>query len=490
MAFNKKLRYYKLPLLLITIIAIGTGILDYFTPLMGDDLSKWMAMGGESEQFSLRKAISFLAANYFGCNGRIFDAVGPVLFTVLPKAVFACLIGVMTGWFFIAIAMAAGIFKAHERTIACGFITITLFSLPWWDSMFMRVCHYNYIWSSAFALYYIYFWFHGFMPKRFGHLILFSFGLLTGCFHEQTGISLCCVFTLMLIISRCQKWKLSMYIGLLFGTFLTVASPGFWRRNSSIITDSERIELIFTTVPWVVILIFITLYIVLRRNKYMNVVKTPEYITYLCTALLTSAIAIYSTVPGRTGWLAECLALVALYKLIIYTRVKIIQFFRILINSLCFIIIIIHFSVSVFWQLKMSQEYDRAMTEYQNSRNGIVRMSYTSRMDVSPLTLYRVKGLPDGDDTYILSLWERFFNPHKPLVLIDPTFNVSDSVPYPCFKVYNSIQDTITICVSPFDKQKNVVTEFEEDSTKLYLIQPLIIDPGDHWHTVDDKIQI
>lgn len=255
------------PLSLIIIIAIGTGVLDYFTPLMGDDMSKWLAMGGDDSAFPDRRAISFLAAQYFGCNGRIFDALGPLITNLLPHVLASALIGFMTGLFFYALCLSAGVLREGRATLACGLIAVALFTLPWWDSMFMRVCHFNYIWATTFALFFVHAWFSELNPGKWTLFGLFILGGMAGCFHEQIGVAMTAYFGLYVIIKRCWDWHLVPFAGLCIGTLLTIASPAIWIRNSEFIQDATRVEMLYTTLPWVIIALVVIAIISLTHNK-------------------------------------------------------------------------------------------------------------------------------------------------------------------------------------------------------------------------------
>ena len=115
----KKLTDCRTPLGLIVIIALATALLDYFTPLMGDDMAKWTAMGADrTESFPERQAISFIGAQYFGCNGRVFDAFGPLIVNLLPPVLASALMGLMTGLFFYVMCLAADVFRPGRVTLA------------------------------------------------------------------------------------------------------------------------------------------------------------------------------------------------------------------------------------------------------------------------------------------------------------------------------------------------------------------------------------
>lgn len=475
---KKSLRLNIAPLCLILLIALATGVLDFFTPLMGDDMGKWLEMGGDSESFPDRRAISFLGAQYFNCNGRVFDALGPLLTNVLPRFAASALMGLMTGFFFYCLCLVAGLLRSARSRVACGILTVSLLVLPWWDSMFMRVCHFNYVWAAAFVLLFVYKWFQ----EDANRYLLFILGALAGCFHEQNAVSLVAVFGIYMLITRSFRRYLLPYAGLCLGSVITVATPAIWHRNSEFIADGSPIEMLWTTFPVLIFVIILTLILLLTRNRLFSVVRSDKYIVLLAIAVVSSLISCYSTIPGRTGWLAESCALALLGLLCGEMKVSVSPTVGRLFVGLCFLIVATHFAVSIYWQKKMYDEYSRAVELYQASADGVVRMDYTSRLEVSPLTLYRVKGLPDGDDRYLHSVFSGYYGPEKQLILIDSQFEVTESLPEDVRLVYNSISDTIMISGNGMER---VITPFVEGTETRYLIEPLVVDPGDNWHKVE-----
>lgn len=466
------------PFCLILLTAIATGVLDYFTPMMGDDMSKWLDMGGDSESFPDRRLVSFLGAQYFGCNGRVFDALGPVITNLLPRCLTSALIGLMTGFFFLCLCLAAGVMKPGRAASACVLTVVSLLVLPWWDSMFMRVCHFNYVWASAFVLLFIYKWFREDTNKY----LLFILGALAGCFHEQNGFSLVLVFGLYIILTRGYKRYLFPYLGLCLGALITVATPAIWNRNAEFIADGSRLEMLWTTFPLLLFLVFLTVVIFLKGGRLSAIVRSGKYLVLLFVAVVSSVVALYSTIPGRTGWLAESCSLAALGFLCTASNLKITRAWAVAFISMCFLIVATHFAVSIYWQKKMYGEYQQAVELYRASGSGVVYMDYTSRMEVSPLTLYRVKGLPDGDDIYLLNVFRRYYGPEKPLTLIDSEFEVADSLPGDVRLLSNCVSDTIMVIGSGSER---VVTPFVDDAITRYVIEPLTVDPGDKWHKVE-----
>ncbi len=474
------------PLSLILIIAVGTGLLDWFTPMMGDDLSKWIAMGASGDSFPDRQVLSFLAGHYFGCNGRVFDALGPLITNLLPSPLDSILMGVMCGLFFYLLCLSAKVFEYGRNTLACGLVTVALFTLPWWDSMFHRVCNFNYVWGTAFALLYVRTYFRYLDPGRYSWIWLFILGGVAGCFHEQISVAMVAYFGLDIIFRKRRDWHLVLFGGLCAGTLITVCTPNMWLRNAQFVADSPRSELLFNTLPLVIVLLAVLLIMLLKPSRRPSLTRmlAGEFGAYLAIALLTAAVALYSTIPGRTGWLPESFSLVCLTLLCEKSKTHLKRGVAGILIALCFVAVILHFGVSVFWQRKMQMEYAQAIELFNRSEDGVVRMDVTDRYDVPFLTLFRVKGLPDADDTHLQTVFDRYYGHGKKLLLLDDRSEVMKSMPAHTSRIYNMISDTLTVTPSS-DGDWNVITPFEERGETFYRVSPFVRDPGDHWHKAD-----
>ncbi|MDE6265774.1 MAG: hypothetical protein K2M07_00290 [Muribaculaceae bacterium] len=473
------------PYILILFITIGSFMLDSFTPMMGDDMSKWIDMGGPSDCFLDHHALSFLAGHYMGCNGRIFDGLGPLLLNLLPGFVASVLIGLMNGLFFYAMTRSAGVMK--RGAFASLLITVALFTLPWWDSMFLRVCQINYLWGTIFALLFVKVWFSDIQRGKLMYAGLFILGTLAGCFHEQIGVAMTAYFGIRILLTRCRDIRLWMFAGLCSGTLLTLASPAIWQRNTVFLADYSRLGIVLNTLPWVAVLFIITLTLALIpvTRKLLNPLLKSEFGAYLIIALFCSAITIYSTTPGRTGWLPESFSLVALVILLTSFGWHISRIQQIIFTGICLIAVSAHFYTSVKCQYQMWNEYNEAVDNYRHSTDGNVRMmSYTQRTDVPILTLYRVKGLPDSDDIYLKRIFNQYYGKgmSKPLTLIETHTEISDTLPEPFTLIYNSVPDTIMVMDTP--EGRKVITPFQENGSQKYLLERMVVDPGDNWHSV------
>lgn len=499
-------RYNLLLLLLpIVIIGIGSGLLDYFTPAMGDDLAKWNALGLGSYTHPDRSTISFLAAQYFDCNGRIFDGLGPALTYLLPRDIAAALMGTMTAVYFAFLAAAAGLWHRKRVAAADAIILIALLTLPWWDYMSLRVCQFNYLWSTAFALATVYFYFRTDIRNNFCNLsALLICGGLAAASHEQTGIALSAVFlplSFSLLLNRSlAKTRASIAIGVALGTIFSISSPALWNRNAEFVRDADTGELLIGTLPFTLLLLIIIIGMSLTRTgrTKLRQLAATSWSAYVAIAVISGLIAVYSTTPGRTGWLPESMAMVALAIMLLDFRRRLSSIWTSVLCISALSLITAHYVVAIKWQYRVGREYNEVIEMYRTSTDGIVYLDATRDTDVPKIALGRVKAVPDADDLYLLEVIRSSYKQNHPLTILPEAFkgqlnSFSDSLTITGYTLYRQAPMTVWF-TNPAGNRLSLTADSRvlslikaPDGSDIYLASPLIIDPGDHWRPISKQ---
>lgn len=485
------------------IVAVGSGLLDYFLPAMGDDLMFWNYLGLEEFTAPNRRTVSFILAHIVGCNGRLFDYMGPVVTNLLPRPVASALIGAMAALFFYSIIRAARVPSTGRTAFSMILLTLTLALMPWWDSMYLRVCQFNYLWTSAFCLLFFYYFFTpvnsvGHSPAKNAGLV--ALGFFAGASHEQAAVTLCVTFSLWALYRRHYRTLTSRQKGLLAGlgagTLLAVGSPALWNRAA---TGSESMapwQLMVITFPILVLLVGVMLGMLTTRSSRNRLRKLLESDAGLmfCAAVISAAIGLYSGIPGRTGMLSEALALSVLARMALGIPLHISHPTAAAASIAALALITAHFSVAVASQRRMGKEYDSIVRLYQQSADGIVYENFTGRFDVSPFTLYRVKGAPDADDYWNLhAINTAYGSPGKnqpvvlPTALKDKLEQISDSVAAEGVTVYTSKPEGITVTLNdlilqhyPGSTPRAIVRTTMSNGREIWVATPWMCDPGDY----------
>ncbi|MDE6802833.1 MAG: hypothetical protein K2J06_08710, partial [Muribaculaceae bacterium] len=452
-----------------------------------------------------RSTISFLAAQYIDCNGRILDGLGPAILYLLPKGVASAIMGLMTACYFALLAAAAGLWHRNRVAAADALILVALLSLPWWDYMLLRVCQLNYLWGTTFALATV------MLYSRKGKksstwtiigLLLCSF--LAGASHEQIGVAMSAVLLPLsfhrLLHRDITRNQTAILIGLSLGTLFAISSPALWRRNSSLTADATIGELLITTLPITLLLIAVCIGCMFTSSgrTRLKALAHSSWGVYTLISVIAAIIAIYSTTPGRTGWLSESMALVALARMLFDFRYKLSTLFTSILCVTALTIIAAHYVVAIKWQNKVGQEYREVVESYTKSADGLVFKDFTLDTDIPTIALGRVKGVPDADDIYLLKVIATAYGHGHPLVILPDAFSdslesVADSLSAGGYTIYSSRPETRTL-VNPHNAKLTissdgrVITTVRLPSGKtLFLASPFIIDPGDHWHNTLEK---
>lgn len=484
----------------LAIIVIGSALLDYFLPAMGDDLIFWNALGLDSYTCPDRQTLSFILAHIFGCNGRLFDYVGPVIINLLPRAIASAIMGLMAGLFYYSILYACRLPRRGYQTMSLSVMAITLATMPWWDGMYLRVCQFNYSWGATFCLLFIGVFFRDpHMKSRLKLSALFLSGILAGASHEQTGVSMCGAFFIWLMtsghyrhLSADRRYMLS---GLLAGTLLTVSAPGIWLRAAQNHVGQALPQLIFTTLPILLLLLAVISVCMLTRSgrRYLRTLISGEWGVTVYAAVFAGIIAIMSGIPGRTGLFTEAASIVALTRMALDIRLHLPRRAAAVASVLMIALIGGHFSISVIAQHQLMSEFDDVREAYIESPDGVVYYDFTGRYDVSPLTLFRVKGVADADDYWNLhALQEAYGDSIKVPAMLPASFRgrletMTDSVSDGTVTVYTSKPEHVVITLDdavlqyyPGESARTITAAHLADGRDIWIAAPLVRDPGDY----------
>ncbi len=500
-AIMKKILQNPVVAAVLAIIAIGSALLDYYLPAMGDDLAFWHFLGLEDYTAPDRRTISFILAHIFGCNGRLFDYMGPVVINLLPRAMAAALMGGMAALFFFSIWWAVDVPQRRHTAFSVVLLTSVLAIMPWWDGMFLRVCQFNYLWGTAFCILFIAIFFA--KPSgRDSRAALWGVALLgvfAGAAHEQTGVAMSATFICWALAGRRYRTltlrRKVMLAALFAGTFLTVAAPAIWHRAAQDSVHQPIVPLLVTTLPLYLILMSVTAVCMCTRRSRAFIIglASTSWSIYVSAGFIAGIIAVLSGIPGRTGMFTEACAAVALARMCMDVRCHIGKIPAALITIVCIALITAHFTVSVRYQSRMYGEAEAVKREYIASSDGIVFYDFTSRCDVPLLTLNRVKGVADADDLWLLQVMRDAYKPggNIPVVLPESmagfASHLTDSVSDGRNTVYTSRPDNVVITQDglplqyyPGPAPRFVTQTTLADGRDVWIATPRVRDPGDY----------
>lgn len=484
-------RIVMLTLLFITICA---ATLDYYLPAMGDDLSFWNFLGLDSYKYPSIKTLKFIAAHILGCNARIFDYMGPAVINLLPRFVAAIVMGGMMGLFFYTMLLSLKLPKNQNYiSFTLFFIATTIAVMPWWDCMWLRVCQFNYNWATTFCLLFVYYFFG--QRKQFGKFglfLLFVLGVCSGGSHEQMGLSMCGAFFCSMVFNKrykiLDKFQKVMLSGLLFGALLPFTSPFLWTRIGFETTPYDILRLILNTLPVYIILLLTTMCLSVGKKGRVLLKKSLDshYMTLFLAASFAAAIAIWSNIPGRTGWFTESCALILLGRFVIISGAHTNKAVGTLAEIAALLFIIAHYSFSIQAKRTAYKQYKEVIELYIASDDGVVYYDYTGRYDFPTITLNNIKGVPDADDSNNRNVIKNVYGKENKTLIIIPSDFASklplagDSLTINGTTVYRNLPADIyfsgdSLMLQHRDSGERII----EKMPGSWLATKLVLDPGD-----------
>lgn len=462
--------------IVVVFIAIACGVLDYFLPAMGDDLVFWNELGLDNYRYPDYSTFKFAASHYLGTNGRMFDWLGPVVINLLPRFFAAVMMGGMMGLYFWVMLLNLNPARPNHNCFYIVFIAIVVAVMPWWDSMWLRVCQFNYVWGTIFDLLFIYLFFKPY--NRTWKVWLFLLGWCAGAAHEQTGLAMTVAFGAWCLargnFKSMEKRRWTMLAGLILGALSTVATPSIWCRAAVDTVHDNVIHLVLTTLPVYILLLVVLIVMVLSKAGRKRLIDffTPAAKIMLLAATVSALIAVMSGIPGRTGWFSESVSIVMLANIVLTLNNTTRRVIAIISAVVAVQFILFHYAYSIYWQSRVYKEVEDVKTLYKDSDNGVVYYDFTGRYDTPIITLSRVKGVPDADDWWLATVLQRVYgSPLKEFVVLPAAM---EGVVY---------GDSLTVDGYTLYKDKPLVKIDGQHVIKHtpvgWLVAPLVLDPGD-----------
>lgn len=485
-------------------IAVAFALLDYYTPLLGDDLAKWDDLGRDSYRLFSLETVRFVGSHYLTVNGRLIDSLGPALTFGIGTIASSALMGLMGAFYFLILLASADVLRKGRVALGYAIVAFTILVMPWWDSMWLRVCQFGYMWATALSLLYFYIFLRVKRPTTANCLLCIAIGFLTGFSHEQAGLStLFAVVVYMLIgrrykhLNRPQKF---LTVSLILGVVCILANPMLWHRVGTSSVDVPVWRVLLSTLPVVCVLFVVILVMSLTkggRRRLGELMSTP-WAVYVSLAFAGAAFAVYSRIIGRVGWLPETASIIALVLMADVGRFHIKRINGGICASVLLAAIMVHFVAAIKLQYSLCKEYDRVIEEYVESEDGLVYKDITLRPDYPLMALNHAQGVPDADDLYLLNVIERVYRGDSMGLTVLPArfrgniSGIKDTLTFSDVTVYRhkpsvtvlavgeSGCDTIEI-IKSLDIDKILKPFKPSGGHTMWAATPLVVDKGDHW---------
>ncbi|MDE6338744.1 MAG: hypothetical protein K2K97_03020 [Muribaculaceae bacterium] len=442
-ALNYKMKmkavFRYLPIALIIFIGAAYCFLSFNIPFLGDDLGFYSSFAAQDDCWYAFPRSMY--RQWLWNNARLADMLMPVTVYILPAWCRGLVTGSMFSLFFYLLAfISVGSVRKHPfGGIAIIFLAAFTFR---WDAIWMEFATFNnYVWTTAFGL--LAFLILQKMPRQKPNLLWWlavPFCFAASAMHEAFGVPFAAGLIVYIVVSDFRKnssllKKVTMF-SIIFGGLFTLTSPASYSRIGSMLQPEPTLEMLCFSGFYVIILIVLIVWLAVFRSQILSDLVRSTWIIFTVGALLSCIMMIVSQYGGRTGWFAQCLALIAIADIFQALNIRFPKPLQFTAGILMALAIVAHYCAVSVWQKRLATQTREIIALYQKSPEGIVYYDYLNEPELPWYLLRKTHGVPDDDDTYYRYRMARYYGNGKPLIVLPEKASDID---------WNNLNDSIHI---------------------------------------------
>ena len=487
------IKWESIPYLLIICLSLCYAIVSFTFPLIGDDLAH------ASFYHTITKPYPFLRtlfSMWFNVNGRMGDALSSVWMPLVPQPFTAALVGLSIATLSYLIIKLGNVHRG-DYTMQTIVMAVIVFTLPWWDSMLLFACQFNYILASALSLVACAIMLNERLSEKSLYLLT-PIVFLAGGMHEASGLPLSAALVFYFYMNRktiiLSKARRIMLIALCLGACFTLSSPASWERLLMSKTPDDPMWLLAIKNSYygILMVIIVALHCAKHPQRFKQMLSSIICV-FIVAALGSTFFSVVGGIVGRPGWFSQVLSIIVILMLINQSRpmrrMK-------AITAVLAMAIIGHLALFTETQLKISKEIDALYAGYNNSTDGIIYLDTPHSDNTSILALGKNFIVFPPNDTYSFSVMHQYLAHYtKPFPILLPaeakeklSHNISgdiaigdfiisrnepegDNVYH--FKPYERVPD-YRIIELPHSNKLLIAQPFECHGQKLWCIRPTV----------------
>lgn len=491
---------------LVLAVALLTALLYAFMPYSGDDYAYFTHWDTTSPLASLLGFPREVARHWYHVNGRLANFIAPPLLAAVPRWLLASACGVAM-WLMLCMSLKwSGVWRRHH-VLATLLIAVVVLAFPWWDSMQLFDCQFNYVWTSALvlsALWLITASTRDTAPvkpwKTFGTAIVAIAG---GMMHESASLPLLvglAAWRALDIRRPLPRRTRTLLLCFLFGTVVAATSPGIWHRAAAVSEPNDTLLWLFLKSDAIVGVFYAALLASAAfprgRRLLRSMFASPVLILAVAT-LPALAISLRSGIVGRSGWFASLYAIIALTDLLRRLDLRIRPALSRAAAAALALLVVAHYAGCIVWQHRRYADFRRFEKAYAESSDGVVALDHIRDTQLPTWTLNRTRGIPDPDDVYQLEMFAQSHRRRTPFPVVLPS-DALTRLPAPgattVLKSGDMLSDRLPAGAVPHpmrpgrpqlyiyraaDGELWTAQTFMRGGRTLYHLAPLILDPGD-----------
>jgi len=306
-------------------IAVIYGVFSYLTPYIFDDIvfrNCYLKHNGGSGAFSLQALVDFAREVRAYDNGRLANILSPVATMMVPRWLFAAMVGAGVATMFSLMARIAGVpFGRRPYAVLLLWVS-SLVLLPWRNSIMVNDYLLNYLGSSLAVLTFLCFVSEAADGSLRGWRMAcaVAVAVVAGWFHEGFSVPLCGGMAVFAFSKKlrlpCAWWVLAVVFGL--ASLFVVFAPGTMARAGREFNGQDiagKIKIACTVLPALLLMagvVFAAVIIPGMRSALKSLFARPALFILFFASLFAGVIVMVVHSDPRAGWPAELYAMIVM----------------------------------------------------------------------------------------------------------------------------------------------------------------------------------
>ncbi len=308
---------------------------------------------------------------------------------LLPKIIPSILSGLFVGVMLWQSAKLVGISWRNPLLFVLLLFGVS-FLLPWYEQMFTQCFALNYVWATVLTLALaLVFW--NKHTKNISISILL--GVIVGAWHEGFSVPLLVGFITYLALNRREinRQRIAIICAMIVGLLWLISAPGL-QANVGYKTNTLQLSVVLGKLIKYHVPLFILLLSVLvaaTKKETRKQIIDPIFLSFVSICVTGVLLNIITNVGARTGWMGYLFGIIATLYLCKNFKEQRYNYGKSILKRILIIIIslflLIHYIVVVYYAVKVKNEVEYVLEQYEKSPDGLVFADVTYDYQALPL---------------------------------------------------------------------------------------------------------
>lgn len=363
--------------ILLAAVAAAFGLMYYYTVIHSDDLRLMLSYTGFNSgktNFDAGAYSQYIMNFIREENARLANMLFPIVGIILPRWIAASLMAALvSGYIWLTCRLAADR-VTFSRTVAVTFLS--LFLLPWRDSMFLIDMGLNYVLTSALYLLFIIALMR--LPAKESHpahiVAIAILAAICGWMHEAFAAATGCAMCAMLFYKKYRRTDYYVILAVFAVTSVCcLLTPGTLNRIATQGAETVRFQnlpgFVVKSSPVTLTCGLITIGLISKRLRAKVKAFVSEPVTIFC--LVVSAVSLLIALKAQTGhrpyWYANT-AVIVIWCRWIFNHIELSVIAKRIMTSAMLVIIAVFMVSTVMAQIKASHRLTEVLDQLLANR--------------------------------------------------------------------------------------------------------------------------